>query len=503
MNKTIGLLFIAMLFLACQQSNQIKKQEALYKLHCASCHVAPSIQSLPKNIWAEAILPDMGARMGIKDSSYNPMKGLSFRDQEAVLKTGIYPLKPIIGAEDWALLKSYIIDNAPDSLVSTAPEVDTSTLTSFETIPISLDKNPGTFITYLEYDKEKNTLKNGTIMGGLFEYDFASKKNERLGNFETGVVDYDEKDSIAYVTEVGKLDPSEIASGAIVKKKGPSETRLKNTLHRPVHNTVYDFDGNGKDELVVCEFGNLVGELSILIENEQGAYDKKTLLAQPGAIRTLVEDMDNNGLADIIAITSQGDESMTILYQEKPLEFRAEKVIRFSPIYGSSWFELVDYNKDGFKDIITVNGDNADKSYVHKPYHGMRIHINDGNNNFEETYFYSLNGATRLLARDFDQDGDIDFALISTFPDYDKKPELSFVYLENEEASNYQFKSYTIKEHALGRWFLMDAGDVDRDGDLDIVLSSFSYVFTPVPDTLSKGWNEGSIDAIILENKLK
>ena len=177
--------------------------------------------------------------------------------------------------------------------------------------------------------------------------------------------------------------------------------------------------------------------------------------------------------------------------------------MRFSSIYGSSWFELIDYDGDGDDDIITVNGDNADKSYVQKPYHGMRIHINDGTNNFEEKYFYALNGATRIVARDFDQDGDIDFGVLSTFPDYKKHPEFSFVYLENTDKKTFNFKPYTFKDANVGRWFLMDAGDIDNDGDDDIILSSFTYVFTPVPKHLSKLWEEKNVDIMVLENKLK
>jgi len=55
---------------------------------------------------------------------------------------------------------------------------------------------------------------------------------------------------------------------------------------------------------------------------------------------------------DLIALTSQGDETISILYQEDSLTFRSEKVIRFSPIYGISWFELIDYDSDGDDDII-------------------------------------------------------------------------------------------------------------------------------------------------------
>ena len=71
-------------------------------------------------------------------------------------------------------------------------------------------------------------------------------------------------------------------------------------------------------------------------------------------------------------------------------------MLRFSPVYGTSWFEMIDYDGDGDDDIVTVNGDNADESYVLKPYHGLRIYLNDGNNHFEEKYFYPFYGATRF-----------------------------------------------------------------------------------------------------------
>lgn len=135
-------------------------------------------------------------------------------------------------------------------------------------------------------------------------------------------------------------------------------------------------------------------------------------------------------------------------------------------------------------------------------YHGLRIHLNEGNNKFTETFFYPLNGATRFVTDDFDQDGDFDFAIISTFPDYENKPEYSLVYLENKDSSLYQFQTYSFEEANLSRWFLLDKGDVDLDGDMDIILSAFTYVFTPVPRSLSVSWGENNADIMILENKL-
>ena len=131
----------------------------------------------------------------------------------------------------------------------------------------------------------------------------------------------------------------------------------------------------------------------------------------------------------------------------------------------------------------------------------MRLHINDGNNSFEEKYFYPLIGATRVVSRDFDQDGDFDFGLLSTFPNYKNTEESSFVYLENKNTIAFIFEDFTFKESNFARWLLMYAGDVD--GDEDIILSSFSYVFTPVPDERTNFWNDKSTDLMILKNKLK
>ena len=236
--------------------------------------------------------------------------------------------------------------------------------------------------------------------------------------------------------------------------------------------------------------------------NKAGGYDKEVLLNLPGAIRTLTRDMDNDGKKDIVALMTQSNESITIFYQTDDLEFQAKKVLEFSPVYGTSWFELVDYNGDGLEDIITVQGDNADISYVNKPYHGMRIHLNNGDGTYSESYFYPLYGATRVVSRDYDQDGDLDFALISTFPNYLEFPELTFVYLENKDSENYVFSTKILEDPTLARWFLMDAADIDNDGDEDIVLSSLTLGFTPVPEVLSERWKESNVDIVVLENLL-
>ncbi len=464
-----------------------KREVALYQQYCASCHLAPKIEELPKDIWKNSVLPDMASRMEIEEMYQDPNQA----------KSGF---RPKIKLKDWVLLENYIVQMAPEKLeANKIPPLEP--LTSFESTTVALDNQNGALITYLESAKTGTKLFFGDISGSLASYDFKNKSSSPIYNGKTPITWYSSQDSLEIITEVGILDPSELEQGKLITKQMNDTLSLNNTFHRPVHTLFEDLNKDGKNELVVSEFGNETGRLSLLIQKAPDQYEKKVLLNQPGCIRTLSRDMNNDGKLDLITITSQGNESITILYQTENLKFRAEKVLEFSPVYGSSWFELVDYNGDGHDDIITVNGDNADKSYVHKPYHGMRIHLNDGDNGFTETYFYPLNGATRVLARDFDQDGDLDFGLISSFPDYENAPELSFVYLENIDTKKFEFSTKVLKHPNASRWFLMDAMDVDQDGDEDIVLSSFTYVFTPVPDSLAQKWAANNVDLLILENK--
>ncbi len=493
------LAFWVILGVSCSNSD-INKGKALYDARCSNCHLAPDIQDLPKGLWKDKVLPEMGARMGVRDSTYDPYKGYSMEEQYAMRLSGVYTVSPSLSKEDWQLLVNYVLSNAPDSLRQIDERRNTKSLAKFSPHPVNIDSVKGSLITFAEFDASKGKMLTADIRGNVFEYDAVDRTLEQRFALGNAITALGETDSTAYLTSVGILDPSEISAGKIHLLEHGTGRQLPFQFHRPVHTLVHDFNQDGKNEIVVCEFGNLTGQLSLLVQKKDATFEKKVLLNRPGALRTVVRDMDRNGKDDIVVMTAQGDESISILYQFGNLDFKAEQVIRFSPLYGSSWFEVLDYDGDGDQDIITVHGDNGDKTPVLKPYHGLRIHLNDGSNLFSKAFFYPFYGATRSVSRDFDQDGDIDIALISTFPDYDTRPEQSFVYLENKDSSDFSFEPFNLPEDISGRWFLMDAGDVDNDGDEDIVLTCFTYSFTHLPDDLSKSWRESDVDMVILEN---
>ena len=106
------------------------------------------------------------------------------------------------------------------------------------------------------------------------------------------------------------------------------------------------------------------------------------------------------------------------------------------------------------------------------------------------------------MTRDYDLDGDLDIAAISFFPNYYSYPEEGFIYLEQVE--NFNFVEYSFPESINGRWMVMDAGDMDSDGDIDLALGS-NVSFKPQGDTtgLSTRWATIGPSIIVLENTIR
>jgi len=481
-------LVLFILMVSCKKEKPEPVEAQLYTKYCASCHLPPKIDALPKNIWKKNVLPAMMEHMEVEGLYEDPNNAQS-------------GFRPKISLQEWLQLENYIISNAPEYLESIAIK-QADTLKQFKAETHSVDDKNGAMITYLEFLDKKNEIYYGDLSGKLGVFNFKEEKTTPVYQGKSPVTWYSKLDSMEIISEVGIIRPSERVEGKMIQKMGKDTLALRHNFHRPVHTLLEDLNKNGVNELIVSEFGNETGQLSLMISNDSSGYDKKTLLNLPGAIKTVIRDMNNDGKKDIVALLTQSRESITVFYQTGNLTFEAKNILEFSPVFGTSWFELVDYNGDGLEDIITVQGDNADISYVHKPYHGMRIHLNNGDETYSEAFFYPMYGATRVLSRDFDQDGDMDFALISTFPNYQKFPELSFVYLENQDSENYTFTTNILGDPSKARWFLMDASDIDGDGDEDIVLSSLTLGFTPVPKVLTDRWKNNNVDIMVLENVL-
>ena len=248
------------------------------------------------------------------------------------------------------------------------------------------------------------------------------KKTRRLPSPAVDI-DFPMGDSPRILT-IGRFNPSDQELGNLIFKNA----NLQN-LPRPVDFETGDLNMDGKEDVIICGFGHNTGKL--FWYDEFNTDKEHVLKYAPGARKAEIFDFNDDGKTDIMVLMAQAYEQLSIFYNIGDGDFEEKVVLNFSPVFGVSYFELVDFNNDGFKDILLTNGDNWDYSPIRKNYHGIRIYMNDGSNNFENIFFYPLYGASKAVARDFDKDGDLDIAA-SAFYSYEKKPEQSFVYLSND-----------------------------------------------------------------------
>ena len=476
--------------------------KTLFTAYCATCHMLPEPASLTKEVWKNHVLPVMASRMGIIYPNYNPLRGLSEEEKAIVKKNNIIPEQPVLNNDEWGKLVNYILANAPDSVkLDESRLTRNSELKQFVREDIQIDSLKPSLITSLEYNNDTKTLWIGNYFNQVYKWDYTEGVTKTIKT-ESPVVDFNFYKGNTYFTEIGKLYPTELSLGTYAKYNDTTVSALLTSLHRPVHAEIEDLNNDGVPEIVVCDFGNKVGGLSLYKKDKEGKYQEQVLLPLAGAIKCYVKDMDGDGKKDIVAMFSQGDESVWIFYQKDNLKFKAKRVLRFPPNYGTTDMVLVDYNHDGLTDIVTVHGDNADYSNILKAYHGIRLNINMGNDVFKEKFFYPIYGVTKVLAEDFDKDGDIDFAASAFFPDFGKLVNESFVYLENIDQNKFAFKPYILKSDVPLKSLTLEKADIDGDGDMDIIAGNFAQSPGAVPPDLDHKWKGAKYGITIFKNQL-
>lgn len=509
--KSFSLIILSYLVLACNPISERKQPpptleqlastdlklngERLAEAYCGSCHLMPKPEVLDRNTWKSKVLPDMRKRMGL----YLEEDFGTELPEDSGVPPGIYSKAQLIKREDWVKIEEFYLENSPEKpFPQIAKKSPKSGFPGFKVEQPAFAKVFPSLTTMVKIHPQTGDLWIGNRFKSLFVLDSQngfSIKDSISTEVAPVEIRWDSDQSFELLT-MGLMDPSKDSVGMLTKYWKDSKIWKKelilDKLIRPVHFERADWDGDGKPDRVISGFGDHLGKLSLFAGSNAGEL---ILKPNPGARRTVVVDFDGDGKLDVLGLMAQAQEGIYVWINQGGGKFVEKPLVRFHPAFGSSDFRYEDINGDGHRDLILVNGDNADLSQILKNYHGVRVFLDDGDGKFEENWFYPLHGASGIEVGDFDQDGDMDLVVLSFFPDPNQRPRQDLMYFRQDSSGD--FEPFVIQENIDSHWLTMTKGDLDRDGDEDLVIGTFEF------DDLYKKPTTPWRPFIILRNSLK
>lgn len=444
--------------------------EELVAKYCTVCHLAPAPEQLPKEGWP-FVLRWMGNYLGFRDTE-GELRG--------IVNLDIIPDKKIISAEDFSKIKNYFLSGSKpqkEMFSGDHRKYEPTTLFSAEN-PIG-DIARGEFITLVKFDP----YSGYTFVG------FGTENDNRLEMYDKQLRKAGRFKMESEPVHLAPLNPGFRLSliGNFFIDKGEGEVfevrpgrfgrlnvrPLVKGYNRMTQSLAADFNRDGRQDLLLVGFGQgNIGRTSIVHQLENGAYgDEKILWSQAGSLCAEIRDFDGNGYPDIMLLVAQEHQELLLFLNQGDGQFQKKLLHKEFAGFGYNHFALADFNGDGKVDIVTSNGNNMEIMEAPlRPHHGIRILLNQGDLTWKEEYFFPMHGAIKSIAKDFDQDGDIDIAAIAFYPDWDADPPVTFVYLENN--GSLKFTASTLPEKNWGRWMVMDSEDVNGDGYQDLILGA-------------------------------
>lgn len=394
----------------------------------------------------------------------------------------------------------YFRDKAPDELKFTLAKDFPTGPTNVKFVPVPLTGSPPVSIggiSQIEWEPSPNSLitcdmSSGDVRRWPLDGSWSSTLiTAGMNSCRVAPVDWDGDGGKDYVlAELGSFVAADHLKGKVqLLKEEDGAYRpilLAAEIGRTCEAIPFDYDEDGDLDIVVAEFGwRSTGSLFLLrnkgTPGDTPEFEKETIDRRHGALGVSLADFDGNGKQDMLVAYGQEIETIEIFYNHGKGVFE-NKIVRKSedPAFGSSWVSAIDFDHDGRPDLLHSNGDSLDR-FIPRPYHGVRWLRNKGDGTFDEHYIGALPGSSQAKAGDIDGDGDMDVVAIALMFGADKLPDDTFdsvVWFEQKE--NHEWVRHSVERDHCNH-AVVELADTDGDGRLDIVTGEMGEIAKPQP----------------------
>ncbi|GEM_PF-3144367 len=491
----------AVIFKSEDQAEIVERGRFLSKTLCVRCHDYVPPERYPKRAWAMDVLPVMEVLMGAVRDPYDQLE-----DAPVLRELDFVPEPALMTPADKNAIAAFYLAMAPDNLPP-MPDIpfvrNEKELPGFSMVLTERFERAGTSMLEIS-EKDQMVYLGRRKPNSLAVYGPDGKRIGAVG-LDGAPLRMEERGDRLYFALMPHLLGTDYQEGAIAFISSMrSQTRengvVAEGLPRVSWIEMRNLDGDPLDEIVFCAPGQWVGRLGILDQKPDGSWAERVLLNRPGVFRTQWIDLNEDGHDDLVALVGQAEEGVLWFDRHPEANFQMRPLLEFLPDFGITHMEWVDLNGDGRKDLMISSGYEGDFSHFPKMARreqGIYIYLNEGALAFRKAGVIAIRGVTQFNARDYDQDGDVDVAAVAYFADHSRE-DPGFAYFENKGGGN--FEGHTVELLKAGHWLVMDSGDLDGDGDLDIVIGSNTMGPGIFPPDLHSAWVDSSPEFLILRN---
>ncbi len=439
---------------------------------CTLCHSEPDPGDLPRERWHFQV-GWMGNYLGFPNIT---------KENTKIVYRSLVASQPAITRDELDAIEKYLTTNAkPENRPAFNRDSPPPVTTLFRPEGWPGYGSPIT-VSMLKIDEKYDRVYVGTAENSLLAiFTSGGEFLDKVGCNQNQAIKVrvgDEGFDLVLIGAIG-IDLQQATVHKILgfgKKPGALRAqRIIEGFHRTSGADWGDLDGDGKEDVVMAGFGDeMNGSLAWFTITPNEPAERHDLRLGSGALDAVIDDVDHDGDLDILSIVAQGNQEVWWFENDGHATFYPRMLWKERPSTGYNAFQWGDFNGDGKKDIIAVAGNNMEMiDPPIKPLHGIYVFLQTEPMKFTKTLFLRMDGPTKALARDFDNDGDLDIAAISAYPDWRAKQPVTFTLFTND--GNGKFTPSTIPDYVSGQYITMDAGDIDKDGDIDLILGTAGW----------------------------